>query len=101
MEAPKQPERKWHNLIFNPQGNLFLASHSLIDQAISDINERNPNDKTDFSQSVSFRLLQNLVEVNMIQSGLDPAQIPYQFKIEVWQPQGESYQALLSEEIEA
>lgn len=101
METPKFPQKKWHNLFFNPEGNLFLASHSLIDQAISDVNERSPNDKSDFSETVSYRLLRNLVEVDMIQSGLDPNQVPFQFKIEVWQSKSDRYEALISEEIEA
>ena len=67
----KKPVRKWYSLIVNHHGNLYLASHTLLQQLESDIGELSPQTIDRFENSVSFQLTKNLVRYLVVnQEGL-------------------------------
>lgn len=93
--------RHFSQIFFNPSGNLRLACHSLVEQTFLDINDQSAESADHFSETVSYQLLQNLVEFQILKGRQYPDKVLYQFQIQVTLPNGETYQALLSEEHEA
>ena len=57
----QKPKRSLWSLIFNPEGNLYLAYNSLLQQVESDIGELRPEAVSSFEATPSFKLLYNLV----------------------------------------
>ncbi len=65
-------------LFFNPRGNLALGCQSLVDRLVEDINQSEKS--SDITSSASYRLVENIVRVNLREQGLLG---PFQFKISV------------------
>lgn len=71
----EKPKRKSYNLFFNPGGNLYLAQVSLIEQVLDDSQKESKK----FEETVSFKLLKNLVREKVLESS--PDYTHYDFKI--------------------
>jgi len=70
-----KPKRKFYNLLFNPAGNLYLAYMSLIEKVLDDSQSQSKK----FEDTVSFKLLKNLVREKVLESS--PDYTHYDFKI--------------------
>jgi hypothetical protein len=73
------PRRKLWSVLFNAEGNLYLAYNTLLQQIESDIADLSLEETEQFENSVSFRLLHNLVR-HQLQVHDDLSQ--YQFRLE-------------------
>jgi len=73
--------RPLRSLILNPQGNLEFAYHSLVELAVSDLNES--RDAAEFSESVSMKLLVRMVRSVLTEKHRLPASSEFQFKISI------------------
>ncbi len=62
MSAIPSPKRPWHSLFLNPEGNLFLAFHSLLEQCTDDLEEFDGKELNSFTQTTSYLLVKNLTE---------------------------------------
>ena len=73
-------------VVFNPQLNLGLGIGSLLQQLETEVGELPPDQTEGFERSVSFELIQNLVQYLIRSAGQLGQPIQYQFKIgRVWQ----------------
>lgn len=70
-----KPKRKLYNLLFNPSGNLYLTYVSLIEKVLAD----SQSQSNKFEDTVSFKLLKNLVREKVLESS--PDYTHYDFKI--------------------
>lgn len=70
-----KPKRKFYNILFNPTGNLYLAYMSLIEKVLDDSQSQSKK----FEDTVSFKLLKNLVREKVVESSTDYTH--YDFKI--------------------
>jgi len=77
--ALKKPARHWYSLFLNPEGNLFLACNSLLQQAEVEIGDLSPIEAENYESSVSFNLIKNLVQFCLRQSENNYSH--FQFKI--------------------
>jgi hypothetical protein len=78
-----RPQRNIRTLFVNGEGNAFLACHTLIEQLVDDLYEE-ALPKDSFQESVSFRLVENLVRNRiLIQESARPgtSELRFQFKI--------------------
>ena len=77
------PPRTVQSLFLNPSGNYFLAGHTLVERLLQDLSEWNESDLDAFSESVSFKLVTNLVryEITRNAGGMCAAPFRFQFKI--------------------
>lgn len=90
----KKPSRGLLNLFFNPEGNLYLAQQSLVENLMHDISLL--PDSTDpelITQKVSYQLVNQLVKAQL------PVGTKYQFKITVQTTQEKPYDAITSKEL--
>ena len=78
--------RNWTCPILNPQGNLLAASHSLLQQLITDLNDWQDPKTEAFSETVSLKLVRNLVfyQINSLNPKLIGCDFSFQFKISAW-----------------
>ena len=83
-------ERKWWQLIFNPQGNLNLAYGSLVQELCDEIHKS--KDIEQLENSKPFQDLKNL----LLERSLGMSEV--QFKIVAEQAQGPSIDVLVSPE---
>ena len=82
------PPRNLFNLFFDPQSNIHLASHRVIQSLVSELNQNKLE-----SNNVSYLLTKNLVVFYLKDL---PPQSRYQFKLMVEDVNGKKIQALLS-----
>jgi hypothetical protein len=68
-------------LFYNPEGNLYLASNTLLQQLESYISELTNDQREKFEDSVSFKLVNNLVQSVIGASFENKHQLFYQFKV--------------------
>lgn len=73
----EKPQRSFFSLFFNPEGNLFLAYGSLLERLLKDASELQAGEEGQLLDSVSYRLVRNLVESKL---SLSPG-VQYQFKV--------------------
>ncbi len=78
--AWQKPLRSWSTIFVNPQVNYLFACQGLLNQVENDVNELGEGAHEEFSNSVSYRLLENLVRYSMRAEG-DGAATRYQFKL--------------------
>lgn len=71
------PPRKWRHLLCNPQGAYLLACGSLLQQLVTDLEESHSGRTQSLEDSVSYQLVQRLVEQTLSKKGISH----YQFKI--------------------
>ena len=87
--------------LFNPSGNLYLASQALVGQLMVDIqNLQGEPDPSLLENRCSFLLVQKYVEQQVRKNNPLQSSLHYQFKISVVdpnQPQND-YEALISKE---
>lgn len=67
------PAKHWYNVLWNPQGNLYLAYNSHMQQLMMDLAEFEEVPEK-FSQHVSYKITHNFIKA------LHPTR-PYQFKV--------------------
>lgn len=60
-----QYERHWYQLFINAQGNLRMAVHSLVERLASEIGEIKDGHEQEISSSVTYRLLENAVRLQL------------------------------------
>ena len=73
------PKRGLLSLFYNPEGNLFLAYGSLLDRLLKDASELASGQERLLVDSVSYRLVRNLIERTFkLSKG-----VSYQFKVSV------------------
>ncbi len=68
-------ERNWQSILLNPQGNLLFAYHGLLHQLENDIEEVDESKAEEFVDSVSYKLVKNLVLTQV------PTNSHFQFKV--------------------
>lgn len=56
-----RPARRWSGLVFNPEGNLALARHALLEQLLDDIAEPEVSDASAVEGLTSYALVTQLV----------------------------------------
>ena len=77
----ESPPREIKSLLFNAEGNLRLAYHSLVQQLEADLQEADDNHPELFLNSVSYLLTKNLV-ISRIRNDADFGEvIQFQFKV--------------------
>jgi hypothetical protein len=88
--------RRWFYLLLNPTGNLRLACYSLVDRLVEEISHLREENQHLVSQSVSYRLLENLIRYQV--RSLSTSSHNFRFKIIVSSPliENSEYMALLS-----
>lgn len=88
--AVMKPQRRLWSVLFNPEGNLYLAYNTLLQQVESDIGELDGVAVQSFESSVSFRLLHNLVRYRLNSAHDEHLRnvTQYQFRLER-RPQGD------------
>ena len=75
-------ERAPRNLILNARGNYLLACHTLLQQLIDDLDEWDENRMEEFQESVSFRLVVNLVKERIAKQEPSPhPDFRFQFRV--------------------
>ena len=55
------PKVKWFHFLLNPQGNLYLAYHSNIQQLLGDLENCLESKLGDFHQNPSYQIAENFV----------------------------------------
>lgn len=75
------PRRGLGSLWVNPEGNLALACQGLVEKIVQELEDVDPEDAEEFSESLSYRLLRNLVE-----SRLAGSRARFQFKVVLGSP---------------
>lgn len=91
---PTQTRRPLH-LFLNPKGNLALAQHAAVDRLAQDLENKN------LEESVSFRIVKQIVSEFVIRTPGPRTLLRYQFRIEIRNStRDSSYDALISEEYE-
>lgn len=94
--ALRRPARRWYSIALNGEGNLHLASYTLLDQLEEDIGELQPSQLDSFSQSASYQLVQNLICFLLRERNELPGGGHYQFKVSRLLARGEgAYQDIL------
>lgn len=87
--------------LFNPAGNLYLATQAVVQQLMVDIqNLKNEADTTSLEQFSSFQLLQKHIELQLRKTNPQLVPLFFQIKISVTdpnQPQN-NYDAVVSKE---
>jgi len=81
QEALPQGKRFWGNLFLNPRGNLVFACGTLLDQLMNDIEAWDTQKELKFNESVSYRLVKNMVLVWMKKNPYVDGLGVYQFKV--------------------
>lgn len=84
------PARRWYHFLWNPEGNLYLACNSHMQQLMLDMAEFEDSPEK-FSEHVSYQLTHNFIKV------LKPAR-PYQFKVSTQKENSEDEDFLISPE---
>ena len=59
--ALKPPSRQWFHVMYNPEGNFYLAYHSHIQQLLGDLTSATDQQITNFSENVSYKITENFV----------------------------------------
>jgi hypothetical protein len=77
QNCTKRLTRRWHGLLLNPQGNLLLASGSLLQQLLSDVEQVDEKHPERVEKFVSYQLTRNLVRHQISEM----AGLHYQFKL--------------------
>jgi hypothetical protein len=91
----KPPSRKFLHLFINPYGNLYLAQHGIIENLIHDIHEQGEKAVDKIEETVSYKLIINLIRMHLRSKKVRTAQ--FQFKIIVQAPE-ETYDLIVSKE---
>jgi hypothetical protein len=81
--------RRLTHLLWNPDGNLRLAEHALLERLLADVAEWKDGRDPPPEALVSYRLVQHLVESHVAPDGLappgradgEPGRVRYQFKL--------------------
>lgn len=87
LAVPFRPARGWLALAFNPEGNLALARHALLEQLLGDVAEPEVSDPSAVESLTSYALVTQLVRERLRQTAAaaGPAVPPqgerFQFKI--------------------
>lgn len=81
LPALIRPKRSWTVLLFNPQGNLYLACQTLLQQFANDVAEVPPGKDDEFEGSVSFQLVKSLVLFQIERSNERTKAIAFQFRV--------------------
>jgi hypothetical protein len=95
LPAIVKPQRSWIHVFFNPDGNLYLAKQSAVDQLVNEINSLNKVDDS-IQESLSYQIVLNIAREAARQKA--PSGRLY-FKIQVRSP-NEVYDAIISSELE-
>jgi len=95
QECLQKPKRHLASLLFNPDGNLFLTSGSLVNQLQQDIEDLDETKKSEFTESVSYQLVKSLVTFNIRKHHSLNQNYRFQFKLSLVQPNcgNENYSA--------
>lgn len=76
-----KPQTKWHHIFLNPQGNHYLACHSLLAQLLEELNDFDEKTLSEFNLTTSFLLTRNLVHHQIKNLHRDKDIFEFQFKI--------------------
>jgi hypothetical protein len=91
-EAIPLPPRPLHALVFNPEGNLAFACHTLVGQLVADLQCIPDERPEELTQTASYRLVRNLVEqrIRRQNGALESQPLRYQFRLTAFrvQPDG-------------
>lgn len=55
------PRKRWFHILYNPQGNFYLAYHSHIQQLLGDLDQADDLTAQQFHQHVSYKICENFV----------------------------------------
>lgn len=90
------PERRWYNILWNPEGNFYLAYHSHMQQLMGDLTEADEKEMHAFQNHPSYKITANFVKALNLKT-------PYQFKVSAIKIEGNGFvileDILLSQEI--
>jgi len=80
--CPPPPRRFW-NLLLNPQGNLYLAFHALVQHFLTDLHDTPTPKPREIKSLMSYRLVCNLVREQIQQSKANVSACYFQFRIDL------------------
>jgi hypothetical protein len=73
--------RRWYHLFFNPDGNRLLACSSAVQLLLADIEEADETDPGALENTVSYRVIQDLVRYRIHQVMPETPSVRFQFKV--------------------
>ena len=68
------PPRRWYNVLWNPEGNFYLAYHSHMQQLMNDLMTLEDEKMSSFHHHLSYQLTANFLKARHFNR-------PYQFKV--------------------
>ncbi len=68
------PPKRWYNVLWNPEGNFYLAYHSHMQQLMGDLTAFDENKLDEFHNQISYQITENFVKMLNLQK-------PYHFKV--------------------
>jgi hypothetical protein len=76
-------KRRISSLILNPSGNYLLACESLLQQFVNDVQDLEEEALTKIEDSISYKLIQNLVCFQVREHSKNHSHLFYQFKVSI------------------
>jgi hypothetical protein len=68
------PQKHWYHLFYNPEGNLYLAYHSHIQQLLGELTNASELESQRFHEHISYNICEHFVRSRSLSSD-------FQFKI--------------------
>lgn len=68
------PKRRWYHVLWNPEGNFYLAYHSHMQQLMGDLSAFDEEKLSAFHHHISYKITANFVKALKLTR-------PYQFKV--------------------